>query len=141
MAIGDDALAAGMDLVLGSELANTLDTIENQTRDYIAQRTYPVQPIEKGGTAATTAAAARINLGLADVSVANAPGTIPIRDENTAISVGWVYMPNAPALPQHATNKAYVDARLAAAREALGAALEKIEDLAARVAALEGRTP
>lgn len=37
MAVGDDALAAGMDLVTGSELANTIDTEINKTRDYIAQ--------------------------------------------------------------------------------------------------------
>lgn len=35
MAIGDDALAAGMDLVSGAEQANTLDTEDNKTRDYI----------------------------------------------------------------------------------------------------------
>jgi hypothetical protein len=38
MAIGDDAAAAGMALVAGGALANTLDTEENLTRDYIAQR-------------------------------------------------------------------------------------------------------
>jgi len=37
MAIGDAAAAAGIDLVSGSEQANTLDTEENKTRDYIAQ--------------------------------------------------------------------------------------------------------
>jgi cystathionine beta-lyase family protein involved in aluminum resistance len=37
MAVGDDALAAGMDLVAGSDLANTIDTEINKTRDYIAQ--------------------------------------------------------------------------------------------------------
>jgi hypothetical protein len=37
MAIGDDAVLAGMDIVTGSELANTIDTEINKTRDYIAQ--------------------------------------------------------------------------------------------------------
>lgn len=35
MAIGDTAAAAGLDLVAGTALANTLDTEENKTRDYI----------------------------------------------------------------------------------------------------------
>jgi len=35
MAIGDAAAAAGMDLVSGAEQANTLDTEDNKTRDYI----------------------------------------------------------------------------------------------------------
>ena len=37
MATGDDALAAGMVLVQGTSLANTLDTEDNLTRDYVAQ--------------------------------------------------------------------------------------------------------
>lgn len=68
MAIGDDALAAGMDLVSGSALLNTIDTEENKTRDYIAQRTNAVTPVGKGGTGATTAAAARSNLGAASAT-------------------------------------------------------------------------
>jgi hypothetical protein len=38
LAPGDDAAAAGMAVVSGAADADTLDTIENQTRDYIAQR-------------------------------------------------------------------------------------------------------
>lgn len=37
MAIGDDAVAAGMTLVIGTQAASDLDTFENQTRDYVAQ--------------------------------------------------------------------------------------------------------
>ena len=37
MATGDDALAEGMELVDGASLANTLDTEDNKSRDYIAQ--------------------------------------------------------------------------------------------------------
>jgi len=37
MAIGDDAIAAGMDVVEGTTPANTLDTEITLTRDYIAQ--------------------------------------------------------------------------------------------------------
>lgn len=65
MATGDDAIAAGMAVMTGAELANTLDTEVNLTRDYIAQRTSAVVPVVKGGTGATTAATARTNLGAA----------------------------------------------------------------------------
>jgi hypothetical protein len=64
MATGDDAVAAGMDIVPGTALANTIDTEINKTRDYIAQRTAAVTPLEKGGTGSTTAAAARTALGI-----------------------------------------------------------------------------
>lgn len=37
MATGDDAVAAGMALVVGTSMANTLDTEDNLTRDYIAR--------------------------------------------------------------------------------------------------------
>lgn len=70
MAVGDDALNAGMQIMTGTELANTLDTEVNLTRDYIAQRTSAVTPIAKGGTGATSASAARTALGL---SAANTP--------------------------------------------------------------------
>lgn len=65
MATGDDALAAGMSILTGTELANTLHTEVNLTRDFIAQRTDPPgtpRAIAKGGTGATTTAAARNNL-------------------------------------------------------------------------------
>lgn len=68
MAIGDDAIAAGMAIVAGTAQANTIDTEINRSRDYIAQRTSAVTPITKGGTGATTAAAARTNLGCAATS-------------------------------------------------------------------------
>lgn len=48
----------------GTEAANTLDTEVNKTRDYIAQRTAAVTPVDKGGTGATTAAGARTALGV-----------------------------------------------------------------------------
>lgn len=37
MATGDTAAAAGLALVAGTVPANTLETIENQTRDYIGR--------------------------------------------------------------------------------------------------------
>lgn len=69
MAIGDDAAAAGMPLVPGTLPANQLDTEDNRTRDFIAEgpdRWKPGQivPVTKGGTGASTAAAARTALGV-----------------------------------------------------------------------------
>ena len=63
MAIGDDAAAAGMDVVspLTDLVKDGADEI-TKSRDYIAQRTSAVQPIAKGGTGANTAAGARTNL-------------------------------------------------------------------------------
>lgn len=79
MAIGDDATAAGMSVLTGNELANTLDTEDNRTRDYIAGGptywkpgiTLPaskigsgVIPLANGGTGANAAAGARANLSV-----------------------------------------------------------------------------
>lgn len=61
---GADALGAGIPLVPGTGLASDLEEYINQTRDIIAQRTSAVLPTAKGGTGATTAAAARTNLGV-----------------------------------------------------------------------------
>ena len=74
MAIGDDASAAGMDLVSGSAPANTAADEINKTRDYIAQRTSveEIQPIELGGTGATDAAGALLNLGAASAAALTA---------------------------------------------------------------------
>jgi hypothetical protein len=69
MAIGDAAVAAGMQLVIGStDLVRDGYTEHNRTRDYIAQRTSAVQPVAKGGTGATNPGAARANLGAAAAS-------------------------------------------------------------------------
>lgn len=69
MAIGDDALADGMQLVPGTMPANQLDTEINRTRDYIVQRIaskiaalWPL-PITRGGTGKATAAEAVAALG------------------------------------------------------------------------------
>lgn len=67
MAIGDDAAAAGFPLVpeSGEDGKVKYGAREiNRTRDLIAQRTSTVQPISKGGTGATTTAAARTALGV-----------------------------------------------------------------------------
>lgn len=87
MAIGDDALADGMDLVSGTAQANTIDTEINKTRDYIVQRIvakiaalWPL-PINKGGTGQTTAAGALAALSAWGNSGAVAPGQVP--------RIGW----------------------------------------------------
>lgn len=93
MAIGDDALAAGMDILTGNELANTLDTEENKTRDYIAQRTSAVTPVLKGGTGATTAAGARANLDVnskQEVFDGLKTRVINVSSATNAIQLQWI---------------------------------------------------
>lgn len=87
MAIGDDALADGMQLVPGTLPANQIDTEINRTRDYVVQRIkaallalWPI-PINKGGTGKTTATEALAALGGWRNSGAVAPNTTP--------SLGW----------------------------------------------------
>ncbi|WP_313539852.1 tail fiber domain-containing protein [Leifsonia aquatica] len=62
MATGDDAAAAGMDVMTGYEDRRFGYVELNKTRDYIAQRTSAVTPIAKGGTGATSAVDARTAL-------------------------------------------------------------------------------
>ncbi|MEV4738541.1 MULTISPECIES: tail fiber domain-containing protein [unclassified Microbacterium] len=87
MAIGDDALADGMDLVPGTaDRRNGWQEI-NKTRDYIVQKIkaallalWPL-PISKGGTGKDTAAGALAALGGWRNSGAVAPGESP--------TLGW----------------------------------------------------
>lgn len=81
MANGDAAAAAGMDLVASTDdRRDGWDEI-NKTRDYIAERTNAVTPVEKGGTGGVTVAEATANLHVWRNSGATAPGTTP--------SLGW----------------------------------------------------
>lgn len=79
MATGDDAVAAGMDVVdpATGTVKNGAEEI-NKTRDYIAQKTSAVLPVAKGGTGGTTVAGARSNLGLGNTS-----GALPIANGGT----------------------------------------------------------
>ena len=70
MAVGDDARTAGYPLVpeqgAGGEVHNGYLEI-NRTRDFVAQvknLILGVWPVSKGGTGATTSAAAKTNLGI-----------------------------------------------------------------------------
>lgn len=109
MATGDDALAAGMDILTGAEPANTLDTEINKSRDYIAQRTNEVTPISKGGTGASTAASARTALGAVAASDVYSSGSvankIPRYDSSGRLIAA------SPVADNQAASKAYVDAR------------------------------
>ncbi|MCM3779859.1 tail fiber domain-containing protein [Microbacterium hydrocarbonoxydans] len=95
MAIGDDALSDGMDLVPGTALANTLDTEVNKTRDYIVQRIRSTRDwvaaqisalwpltIARGGTGATTAKGAAVAISAWRNSGAVAPGETPLLGYN-----------------------------------------------------------
>lgn len=110
MAIGDDALAAGMPLVNGAAAnsAAQIDDYINATRDYIAQRTNSVTPIEKGGTGSTTAAGARTALGLV-LAPGNAaqPNRVPTYNATAQLTTA------DPTLGGHAASKQYVDAKVA----------------------------
>lgn len=109
MAIGDDALAAGMQLVPGTALANTIDTEINRSRDYIAQRTHDLLPVAKGGTGATTATAARANLGAVDIAQVSTdgntapPGKIPIYNPSGQLTAAQ------PTLADHVVTVRYLN--------------------------------
>lgn len=65
MALGDDALAAGFELVNpNTDLVKDGADEINLTRDYAAQVKNETRPVNKGGTGATTAVQALRNLGV-----------------------------------------------------------------------------
>lgn len=108
MANGNDALAAGMDILTGDEdRRDGWDEI-NLTRDYIAQRTSAIQPVAKGGTGADNAAGARANLdvvGWADTYTDPVAGVGKIPRFNSAGQLPTL----DPTAPAHCANKRYVD--------------------------------
>lgn len=126
MATGDDAIAAGMDVVPGTaDRRQGYDEI-NKTRDYIAQRTNAVTPISKGGTGASNASAARTALGLPAIS---SPG---VALENGVA----VFGPNKrlqvqdPEQPSDATTKYWVDNTIAYHRGQLQTDIDSVRNLA-----------
>lgn len=105
MANGDDAVAAGMDKVLGSADRRLGYDEINKTRDYIAQRTSTTMPISKGGTGATNASSARSNLGLLDVAAANSAEANKLPRYNGSGQLAAF----DPTLSGHVASKNYVD--------------------------------
>lgn len=121
MATGDDALAAGMDVLDPStDLVKDGAEEENKTRDYIAQRTSAITPIAKGGTGAETPAAARTNLGIPLIAGgdSSAPNALPRYNGSNQLTTA------DPTLGGHAASKQYVDAGVASAA---GAAAGKLD--------------
>lgn len=107
MAVGDEAQAAGYPLVpnSGEEGKVKYGSREiNRTRDFVAQLKaliLNVWPIAKGGTGATTAAAARTNLGLGVAAVEDivpvakgGTGSVSASGARTALGLGSVATDN-----------------------------------------------
>lgn len=136
MAVGDAAAAAGMALVSGGEPANTLDTIENQTRDYIAQRTQvpgtPL-PIALGGTGADNTSQAVINLNVVAWAYVAPPGQVFAGQIARFSDAGRLQVVD-PATEYDVANVHWVEIRLLQRDADI---LELIDALTARVAALE----
>lgn len=107
MATGDAALAAGMEILTGTEPARTLDEEVNKTRDYIADRTSAVTPVAKGGTGATTPAAARAALGVPSTTdlagKANTSHT-HTREQVTGLRQDLDYLGNRAVMAEEAKN-------------------------------------
>lgn len=82
LASGGDATTAGFYTSTGTEPASDLDAWVNYCLDIIAQRTSTVTPVAKGGTGATTPAAARAALG----AVEALGGAIRIRWEGSSLN-------------------------------------------------------
>lgn len=107
MADGDAAAAIGWPVVNSSTTpANEIGDEINVSRDLAASVYTETRPIARGGTGATTAAAARTALGIPAITPGNssAPNTIPTYSATNQLTT------STPTLAGHAANKAYVDA-------------------------------
>lgn len=139
LATGQDATAGGMALVPGSGAASDLDLYDNQTRDYIAngpkhwKSGVTAVKVAQGGTGATTASAARNNLGLGtgavyDASQSQEPGNLVRR-----WSDGY-FTANSPTQSSHVATKGYVDTHLRELEQRLETLVSQLEQ---RLAQLE----
>lgn len=99
MANGDDAAAAGMDVLnpLTDLVREGADFI-NYVLDEIARRTSAVLAVADGGTGATNAPAARINLGIASQNIYR-PGGDTVED-----AIVWLGANKAASLHTHSLN-------------------------------------
>lgn len=95
MATGDDAAARGMALVAGSALRNTIHTLINQTRDYIAHFTTWANIAEKPSSFP--------NVDVAAAGAVTSPGRLARFGET-----GHLSFP-APESGNHPATKSYVD--------------------------------
>ncbi|WP_341935510.1 tail fiber domain-containing protein [Microbacterium sp. LWO14-1.2] len=102
---GADALAAGIALVPGTGFASDLDEYINRLADEVARRTMATLSVAKGGTGATTAAAARANLGV----VLAALGSVEVGKVVSYDAAGRIPS-NSPSGPADVATKGYVDA-------------------------------
>ncbi len=164
MAIGDAAAAAGMDLVSGAEQANTLDTEDNRTRDYIVQFTtwakitgkplsFPNSDVS--GAAAVSAAGklARFgetgHLSFPSPVSGNHPATKSYVDDtagSASVSAGSLMRRNSsgqvsvgsPTSGNHATPKDYVDEQVDTAVDIAGQAIDGFLDSAVYSRTLSG---
>ncbi|NYE20508.1 hypothetical protein [Microbacterium immunditiarum] len=116
--IGVDAALAGLEVMTGGEAAADLDAWINYVLDEIARRTAAVLGLDRGGTGATTAEGARLNLGL------SLPLTVDKLDTYTDPILGANKLPRYnstgklacvdPTAPLHTANKQYVDGAVSA---------------------------
>lgn len=107
---GDDALAAGLDVMDGTEKWFHGWKAINKTRDMIANLAAGIRSIATGGTGASTAAGARVNLGVQATvdDVAAAVATIAADKLVRANGAGQIAVPD-PAYTTSPTPRSYVD--------------------------------
>jgi len=118
MATGDDALAAGIPVMTGTEPANTLDTEINLTRDVIAQRTNAVTPVAKGGTGTSNVYGVTRTSNASGVMVVAPDGTIA----RGSGALSDAYIPNGMPRAKIANLDSNLNSLAAAASSAQGAA-------------------
>lgn len=106
MATGDAAAADGMLTVSATAKAGLGYDEINRTRDYIAARHIELRPIAYGGTAGSTPAEARGNLGIPEPTASNVPDSLVMRNGAGQASIA------TPTSGTHISTKGYVDSRV-----------------------------